>query len=162
MKKTFTLLFFIVVALLTGCEDPDTPSGGSTGGGGNQTLESPDFVTFANGKFPQGWKTYTWEIDDKIGFDDSYSLRSANYPVALVFAYKTVKDTGFVEFYTRGGDIYLYIDSVMATPILFEPAEYEYDWAKWCYTFGDGRHEFKWEAEGVRKYLDAVRFYVEE
>jgi hypothetical protein len=159
MKKVFSFLLLIAVVVFTGCDDTDTPSGGTTGEGGKYPLESPDFVTFSNGKFPQSWITYTWEIDHEVGFDDNYSLRAANYPVALAFAYKTVKDTGFVEFYTKGGDIYLYIDSVKATPILFEPVVPENGWTKWIYTYGDGRHEFKWEAEGIKKYLDAVKFY---
>ena len=118
--------------------------------------ESPDFVSFKEG-IPEGWKTYTWELDTEVGYDDNYSLRSANYPVALVFAYKKVDTTGFVEFYTKGGEVVLYVDGEKATAISSTAAEN--NWTKWLYTFEKGRHEFKWEAEGIKKYIDVVKFY---
>jgi len=118
-------------------------------------IESPDFVTFDGGFFPKGWKTYTWEIDYDLGYDDKYSARAANYPVALVFAYKTVDTTGFVQFYTKGGEVVLFIDGEKAQPFSSEPAQ---NWTKWVYLFEKGRHEFKWQAEGVYKYLDAISF----
>jgi hypothetical protein len=74
--------------------------------------ESPDFVTFTNGQFPTGWSTYTWEIDNQVGYKDNYSLKSANYPTALVFANKTMKAKGFVEFYSKGDNIEFFIDDV--------------------------------------------------
>jgi len=118
-------------------------------------IESPDFVSFDGGYFPVGWKTYSWDIDYSVGYDDNYSARAANYPVALVFAYKTVDTTGFVQFYTKGGEVVLFIDGEKAQPFSSEPAQ---NWTKWVYLFEKGRHEFKWQAEGVYKYLDAVSF----
>jgi len=157
MKKVLFLLAITIVFSFSSCivEPPD--NGGSNGGGGTIDRESPDFVTFANGKFPKTWITYTWEVDDVVGYDDNYSLRCANYPVALVYAFKTVDTTAFVEFYTKGGDVNLYIDSVKVTAISSTAAEN--NWTKWVYTFEKGHHEFKWEAEGIRKYIDAVKFY---
>ena len=118
--------------------------------------ESPDFVTFSNGKMPLGWSTYSWEIEDKIGYSDNYSLRSVNYPVALVFANKTIKTNSYIEFYTKGGDVHLLIDGVKAEPFSSEPAERE--WTKWIYPVDTGKHQFQWQAEGVFKYLDDIRF----
>jgi len=158
MKKVLFLSAITIVFFFSSCiiEPPD--NGGNNGGGGTIDRESPDFVTFANGKFPKTWVTYTWEVDDVVGYDDNYSLRCANYPVALVYAFKTV-DTGFVEFYTKGGDVNLYIDGEMATVVSAVPDKN--GWTKWLYSYKHekGLHEFKWEAEGIRKYIDAVKFY---
>jgi len=125
--------------------------------------ESPDFVTFTDGKFPVGWKTYTWEPIKGIGYDDDYSLKSANYPIALVYAYKTMDTTSYVEFYTKGdvGELYcdLYIDDEKAEALSCTP---DGSWNKWVYLFEKGRHEFKWEANGALIYLDAVKFALVE
>ena len=159
MKKVLFLSAIAIVFFFSSCEPPAPPDDGEKpGNNGTVDRESPDFVTFANGKFPKTWVTYTWEVDDVVGYDDNYSLRCANYPVALVYAFKTVDTTAFVEFYTKGGDVNLYIDSEKATAVSFIAAEN--GWTKWLYTFEKGRHEFKWEAEGIRKYIDAVKFTV--
>ena len=121
--------------------------------------ESPDFVTFSDGKLPPGWITYSWEIEDMIGYSDKYSLRAANYPIAIVFANKTITATSYLEYYTKGGDIDLYIDDEKAKSILCEPVER--DWTKWIYSVDTGKHVFQWQAEGVYKYLDDIRFYTE-
>jgi len=118
-------------------------------------LESPNFVTFNSGTLPTGWITYTWETDNTIGYDDKYSLRSANYPSALVFAFKTMDAPGYVEFYSKGGNVDLYIDGKKAQAQSSAPAG---SWTKWIYTVEKGYHEFKWETNGVYKYLDAVKF----
>ena len=122
--------------------------------------ESPDFVNFANGKFPKGWITYTWEMENEMGYTDNYSLRAANYPLAYVFAHKTMKKDGYVEFYTKGGNVELLIDEAEATLFSSEPAER--DWTKWVYLADSGKHLFQWQAEGVYKYLDDIRFFFED
>jgi len=121
--------------------------------------ESPDFVTFANGQFPTGWSTYTWEIDNTTGHNDKYSLRAANYPVALVFANKTMKKSGFVEFYSYGENIDLYINEVKAQAISSVP---DGNWEKRIYPLDTGKYQLKWQAEGVYKYIDDIRFYTSE
>ena len=122
--------------------------------------ESPDFVNFADGQFPKGWITYTWEMEDRIGYTDNYSLRAANYPLAYVFARKTMKKDGYVEFYTKGGNVELLIDEAKAT--LFSSESVERDWTKWVYLADSGKHLFQWQAEGVYKYLDDIRFFLED
>jgi len=122
--------------------------------------ESPDFVTFANGKLPEGWITYSWEVAN-IGYDDDYSLKSAN-PFATVFTKKTMNADGYVQFYTKGENIDLYIDDAdeKAQPLLSEPVER--DWVKWIYPVDSGKHAFRWQTYGVLKYLDAIIFYYDE
>ena len=125
----------------------------------NIDKESPDFVTFANGQFPTGWSTYTWEIDNTMGHNDKYSLRAANYPVALVFANKTMKTPGFVEFYSYGENIDLYINEVKAQAISSVP---DGNWEKRIYPLDSGKHQLKWQTEGVYKYIDDIKFYTSE
>jgi hypothetical protein len=119
----------------------------------NNEKESPDFVTFTDGKFPNGWVTYTWELAN-IGYDDNYSIKSANYPVATVFTKKTMNVPFYVEFYTKGGDVDLYIDDVKAQALTYESG----NWDRWIYPVDSGKHAFRWQAEGVYKYLDAITF----
>jgi len=118
-------------------------------------IESPDFVTFANGNFPAGWKTYTWEIDN-IGYDDGYSLKSAN-PLATVYTKKTMHAPSYIQFYTKGDKIDLYINDVKADALIREPAG---SWEKWVYPVDSGKHEFRWQTEGALKYLDAITFSI--
>jgi len=122
--------------------------------------ESPDFVDFADGKFPTGWITYSWEIDDKIGYSNNYSLRCANYPIATVYTKKTVHVLSCVEFYTKGGVIDLYIDDEKAQAL--SSVLVENGWEQWIYSVDSGKHAFRWQAEGVFKYLDDIRFFSEE
>jgi len=117
--------------------------------------ESPDFVTFANGKFPTGWITYTWEVAN-IGFDDDYSLKSAN-PIATVYTNKTMHAASYIQFYTKGDKIDLYINDIKADALLHEP---DGSWEKWIYPIDSGTHSFRWQTEGALKYLDAITFSV--
>jgi len=119
--------------------------------------ESPDFVTFADGKFPTGWITYTWEVTN-IGFDDGYSLKSAN-PIATVYTNKTMHAPSYIQFYTKGDKIDLYINDVKVDALLREPAG---SWEKWIYPVDSGKNSFRWQTEGALKYLDAIMFYYEK
>ncbi|MCL2247288.1 MAG: hypothetical protein FWC10_09315 [Lentimicrobiaceae bacterium] len=81
-------------------------------GGGGDDDESPNFVSFADGKLPVSWKTNTWEVDVP-GYDDTYSLRSKEHP-ASVLTHKTMDNGGYVEFFTKGDNVDLYLDKVKA------------------------------------------------
>ena len=159
MKNNISILFILIAVFILSCHkqnstDTDTPSNGGT-----TDNESPDFVTFTDRIFPKGWKTYTWEVDNKVGYDDNFSLRAANYPTALVFANKTMKTRGYVEFYSSGYQIDFFIDDVKAKAI---SSVKEGIWEKRVYALDTGRHQLKWETEGVNKYIDAIRFYSSE
>jgi len=155
MKKLFSCLVLAIVLVLAGCTKYDTnTSGGTTPGSGDNQQESPDFVTFNKG-LPEGWKTYTWEIVDHLGYDNRYSIKSANYPVSLLFATKTMEMPAYVQFFTLGETIDLYIDGEKMEALSSTPEE---NWVKQVYEFDKGTHEFKWEANGALKYLDAITF----
>ena len=157
MKKIISIFFLALAVLFNGCNKPecicnntDTNDGGTVF---ENEEESPDFVTFADGKLPAGWKTYTWEIDNTLGYDDNYSLRAANYP-ALVFANKTMEVLGLVEFYSYG-DVDFFIDDVMAQAI---SSVADGNWKKRTYVLDKGHHKLMWKAEGVYKYIDNIKF----
>ena len=159
MKKNLIFLVLAIVFTIAACTKNDTSSsGGTTPGGGNINKESPDFVTFDKG-FPEGWRTYTWEIVDNLGYDDRYSIKSANYPVSLLFATKTMESPAYVQFFTLGETIDLYIDGEKMKAL---SSTSEGNWVKNVYDFDKGTHEFKWEANGAFKYLDAITFALSE
>ena len=121
---------------------------------GNET-ESPNFVTFANGKIPISWKTSTWTIDVATGYDDNYSLSAKSYSASVVTS-KTMNVLGYIEFYTKGSSFDLYIDRIKKQAFSSTTVG---DWKKWIYIFEQGKHEFRWEMTyGATVYLDAIRF----
>jgi hypothetical protein len=123
--------------------------------------ESPDFVTFSDGKIPKGWITnFTWEIESQLGYDDNYSLRTTPFYADIIYANKTFDKNGYVEFFTKGGDVGLYIDGEGRNALSTEPAG-NY-WTKNTYFVSKGKHLFMWQATNVYTYLDAIRFYYEE
>ena len=130
-----------------------------SGGGGNAD-ESPNFVSFADGRIPASWKTNTWVVDVAMGYDaDNQSLRADN-PVSSVLTTKTMSAASYVEFYIRSGsygDFFeLYIDNVKATAL---SSSSDGNWKKWIYAFDKGKHSFRWEnTNGATIHLDAVKF----
>ena len=118
-------------------------------------IESSDFVTFTDGIFPGGWMTYSWDPVTTVGFDDTFSLKSAN-PFATVFTKKTLHAPAYIQFYTQGKNIDLYIDDTLAHAFSVVP---EGSWNKSIYTLDSGKHAFRWQTEGALKYLDAVSFF---
>jgi hypothetical protein len=123
--------------------------------------ESPDFATFSDGKIPKGWITnLTWEVENQLGYDDNYSLRTTPFYSDIIYAVKTFDKNGYVDFFTKGGDVQLYIDGGWGNVLSSEPAG-NY-WTKHTYPVSEGKHLFMWHATDVYTYLDAVRFYHEE
>ena len=123
--------------------------------------ESPDFATFSNGEMPKGWFTnLTWEIEKQLGYDDDYSMRAASFNRRIIYAVKTFDKDGYVDFFTKGKDVFLEIDGEFRNALSSEPAE-NY-WTKHTYSVSKGKHLFMWEAIDVYTYLDAIRFYEEE
>jgi len=119
------------------------------------STESPDFVTFSDGKIPNTWQTDTWELDDTFGYDDTYSLK-ATKNVATVVASKTFDVYSYVEFYTTGSNFYFYIDGVKTEPVNTNNTS---NWKQWVYGFSPGKHVFKWETTSANKLnLDAIKF----
>ena len=125
--------------------------------GGNNSDESPDFVTFADGKVPKSWRTNTWDIDVAMGYDDDYSLRTKD-PVASVVTTKNINAESYIEFYIRGGNYFdFYINNVKAEA--FSSAPMANNWTKWIYALEKGKHSFRWEnTNGAIIHLDAIKF----
>jgi len=124
--------------------------------------ESPDFVTFSDGKIPQGWITNrTWEIEKQLGYDDNYSLRTTPpFYSDIIYAVKTFDKNGYVEFFTNGDRVDLFVDGGYRNELSSEPAG-NY-WTKHTYSVNAGKHLFMWQAREVYTYLDAIRFYYED
>ena len=123
--------------------------------------ESPSFVTFSDGKIPQGWITNrTWEIEKQLGYDDNYSLRTTPFHTDIIYANKTFDKNGYVDFFTNGDRVDLFIDGGYGNALSSEPVD-DY-WTKHTYSVKEGKHLFMWQANNVYTYLDAVRFYYEE
>jgi hypothetical protein len=64
--------------------------------------------------------------------------------------------SAYIEFYTKGGDIELFIDDERAHA-LSSTLEAD-DWTKWIFAVDSGKHAYRWRAEGVYKYLDDIKF----
>ena len=128
-----------------------------TEGGGNNSDESPDFVTFADGKIPESWRSSTCKIDVAMGYDDDYSLRTDN-PVASVVTTKTVNVVSYIEFYIRGGNYFdFYIDNKKAVDLF--STSVGNNWTKWIYVLEKGKHSFRWEnTMDATIHIDAIKF----
>ena len=118
--------------------------------------ESPSKVSFSDGKIPEQWKVYSWKIDNEVGYDDNYSLRSFENP-AYIYATRTFDSIGYVNYYTKGGELNLYIDGVKAQ-VNSSPAPDPNDWMNCKAAVEKGKHNFRWETSGMDRYLDAVSF----
>ena len=153
MKKLFILLVTIIFVSNSCQKDSKFTTTPYDGPSVLDTVESSGFVTFKDGPLPDGWKTYTWEITN-IGFDDGFSLKSAN-PIAIVATTKTMHAPAYIQFYTKGEKIDLYIDDVKVEALVSEEVR---TWKKCIYPFDAGKHTFTWQTEGALKYLDAVSF----
>ena len=153
MKKTLLLLGLTMLILLGGCKKSNDD---------NSADESPNFVSFADGKIPSSWKTNTWAVDVAMGYDaDNHSLRADN-PVSSVLTTKTMDNRGYIEFYVRSGEngnfFDFYIDNVKAKA---QSSTTEGNWKKWIYTFDKGKHTYRWEnTNGAIIHLDAIKFTI--
>ena len=122
--------------------------------------ESPDFVSFSDGKLPKGWEADGWHITPTTGFDDFFSLFS-NQENSKVKASKTCN---YIEFYvyTLGTIIglNLYLDGELWQAIYIPPWG-NMKWWEFNFSCPDGFHTFEWELispyiKGF--YLDAIKF----
>lgn len=117
--------------------------------------ESPDFVTFSDGKIPNTWHTTAWYIDNTIGYDDIYSLKTMTNNSAVVTSKTCNSNMNFVEFYLRGsGTVDFYVDGSKRKVCALTNS-----WVKHGFYLEEGLHTFKWEfIDGVEANLDAIRF----
>jgi len=149
MKKSLYPLLLVAIFILSDCKKPEKEDN-------TPKDESPDFVTFSDGNIPENWITNTWIVENTLGYDDNYSLKSTPLDVSSVLTYKTLNAPGYLEFYTRGGSFELFIDTEKATAL--SSVSMGNNWNKWMYALYKGRHSIRWEATGQVVFLDAVKF----
>jgi len=128
--------------------------------------ESPDFVTFSDGKLPHGWKFGSWKIYSP-GFDDDFCLKtiSAHWNSELSTIKTSNADINCVEFYAKD-DIYNWT----STEISFCVDSHEIktirltkSWEKYTFDMQPGEHTYRWwitsAGSSCLSYFDAIRFY---
>ena len=80
-----------------------------------KSAESPDSVSFSDGKLPIGWKTTGWHIDQSDGVSDMFSLYTRSDNATVV----AVKTCSYIDFYLKGlGIVSLYLDNVLVEKIV--------------------------------------------
>jgi len=117
--------------------------------------ESPDFVSFSDGKIPATWQTMAWVVDNTVGFDDFFSLKTTEYGAAVMTSKTCNSDINCIEFYVRNGTVNFFIDGVLA-----KECSVESNWTKHSLFLKEGLHTFKWENASYygNVYIDAIRF----
>jgi len=154
MKKVFLFLIqtFITLSLslTVGCGKNDDHSGGEVNQPGT---ESPDYVSFLDGKIPGTWQTATWVIDNTVGFDDIYSLKATQSDVAVSTGKTFTSSVNYVEFYLYGGSSSFYIDGIKAKDCIAANV-----WTKFGFYLPEGLHVLKWQSTSDSVNLDAIRF----
>jgi hypothetical protein len=129
-------------------------------------FESPDFVTFSEGKFPQGWKIGAgWAIFSP-GFDDDFCIKRSPHWDDELSAIKTSnEDINCIEFYAKDDmynwtstEISFYIDYHLIGTIRLTKS-----WEKYTFDMLPGEHTYRWwitsSGSSCTSYLDAIRFY---
>ena len=115
--------------------------------------ESPDSVTFLDGKLPIGWETLGWYINPTPlwsysypeEWNDQFSLATRTNN-AVVTVHKTFCN---IKFYMRGaGYVFLYVDGVILDKIYMN-ADGDFgipqDWTKYEYSFSKNCSTFTWK-----------------
>ncbi|MDL2227454.1 Ig-like domain-containing protein [Bacteroidales bacterium OttesenSCG-928-K03] len=121
--------------------------------------ESPDFVTFSNGNIPSSWNLQGWQIENTLGQDDMYSIKTVQVG-SVVTTIKTFDTNGYMEFHTTTGyySFDFYIDGNIISSSSFTTEDLG-TWIKWSLPINVGTHQFRWESKsGTSIYLDAISF----
>ena len=132
--------------------------------------ESPDFVSFSDGKIPKGWITRNdewnegWSITSP-GFDDNYAIKSTE--CTDVIARKTVNaNINRIEFYAKNSEngwstLRFYIDDAPQQ----QDINLTQSWEKYSFEIPQGEHTLRWMINGLSggttSFLDAIRFFKE-
>ena len=117
------------------------------------STESPDFVSFSDGKIPNTWQTTAWVIDNTVGYDDIYSLKSTKSDVAVITNKTCNASINYVEFYVRNGNVNFFIDGEKR-----KECSSGNDWTQYSLYLKEGLHTLKWESVSSSVNIDAIRF----
>jgi len=127
--------------------------------------ESPNFVSFSDGKFPLGWKDGNWSIYSQ-GFDDDYCIRVSAFLAGDLSTVKTCDaNINCIEFYAKD-EIDNWLDTELSFYINDERVgvfRLTSSWEKYTFDIPQGKHTFHWWLTNVGQhcssYIDAIRFY---
>ena len=117
------------------------------------STESPDFVSFSDGKIPNTWQTTAWFIDNTVGYDDIYSLMAGMSSVAVMTSKTCNSGINYVEFYVRNGFVNFFIDGIQT-----KECSSTNNWTKYGFFLSAGLHTLKWESITSGVNIDAIRF----
>jgi len=129
----------------------------------SSNYESPDSVSFSDGKLPVGWQTNGWHISPVNPFDDQFFLFTKTDNASVT----TLKTCSIIEFYIKGyGRVSFFVDNLLIDNISLAqggPDGGGIDWKKYEYESPEGLHTFKWvyhsyPGDMPRAGLDAIRF----
>jgi len=131
--------------------------------------ESPDFVTFSDGKLPNGWKTDGWQINF-ISDSNHDNFVPFLYTYADNATVTTKKTCSYIDFYLKGyGKIIFYKDDVIEETISIgiwdSSGSMPQNWKKYSYGFPEGLHTFTWkflaryDSSHIYAGLDSISFY---
>jgi len=112
-----------------------------------------DFVSFSDGKIPNTWQTTAWTIDNTIGYDDIYSLKSTKSGDDLITNKTCNTNINFIEFYVRNGSVNFFVDGVN-----MKTCSSDNNWTKYGFFLKEGWHTIKWESVSSSVNIDAIRF----
>jgi len=117
------------------------------------STESPDYVSFSDGKIPNTWQTTAWAIDNTVGFDDIYSLKAITSGVAVITSKTCDSNINYLEFYVRNGFVNFLVDGVQ-----MKECSSTNKWTKYGFFLNSGLHSIKWESISSSVNIDAIRF----
>ena len=135
--------------------------------------ESPDFVSFSDGKIPKGWRIEKWEYDGweyeaswrihSPGFDDDYAIRATEFG-ELITRKTGNANINHIEFYAKNDTEW--------TSFRFRIGNSERvinltnSWEKYSFEIPQGEHILAWtiysySGNSCQVFLDAIRFFKE-
>ena len=117
------------------------------------STESPDFVTFSDGKIPNTWQTTKWVVDNTIGYDDIFSLKATANNVAVTTSKTCNSNINCIEFYARNGSVNFFVDSEKVLECSSGS-----NWKQYSVFLKEGFHSFKWESSSDNVNIDAIHF----
>jgi hypothetical protein len=125
--------------------------------------ETPNFVSFSDGKFPKGWIPGNWHISSP-GFDDGYCARVSYYSGGTLSTVKTCNgNINCIEFYAKGGSSYWSYPSLgfVVDGVITDIQLTTESWEKYTFDIPAGEHTFMWVylSGDTDIYLDAIKFF---